>query len=189
MEKKFQKWILEDERGKRPGQKFKSLLVMQYILKYADDEHPVTIADIEGHLLKYGIEAEQINPSVKNQRFLPAPFTQGSLWVLPHQCVYRCFSEKPENCTTFYGFSQGDLLWEYSARTIPSDSQWCSDTGPACARIGCRLCRPRIARRGSRPRESACPPADRCSWHRNAPPSSHTGFPDSKSAGCPSPDP
>ena len=28
MEKKFQKWILEDERGKRPGQKFKSLLVM-----------------------------------------------------------------------------------------------------------------------------------------------------------------
>lgn len=38
-------------------------------------------------------------------------------------------------------------------------------------------------------RESACPPADRCSWHRNAPLSSHTGFPDSKSAGCPSPDP
>ena len=24
------------------------------------------------------------NPSVKNQRFLPAPFTQGSLWVLTH---------------------------------------------------------------------------------------------------------
>ena len=47
MEKKFQKWILEDERGKRPGQKYKSLLVMQYILKYADDEHPVTIGDIE----------------------------------------------------------------------------------------------------------------------------------------------
>ena len=38
-------------------------------------------------------------------------------------------------------------------------------------------------------RESACPPADRCSWHRNAPLSSRTGFPDSKSAGCPSPDP
>lgn len=33
MEKKFQKWILEDERGKRPGQKFKSLLVMWYILE------------------------------------------------------------------------------------------------------------------------------------------------------------
>ena len=61
MEKKFQKWILEDERGKRPGQKFKSLLVMQYILKYADDEHPVTIGDSEGH---YGIEARCINPSV-----------------------------------------------------------------------------------------------------------------------------
>ena len=33
MENKFQKWILEDERGKRPGQKYKSLLVMQYIPK------------------------------------------------------------------------------------------------------------------------------------------------------------
>ena len=26
------------------------------------------------------------NPSVKNQRFLPAPFTQGSLGALPRQC-------------------------------------------------------------------------------------------------------
>lgn len=120
-----------------------------------------------------------------------------------------------------------------TARTTPSDSQWSSDTRPACARIGCRPSRPRTARRGSRgvralffsfcadteryptanryrtslrthwlsalptthrlrrlaARESACPPADRCSWHRNALPSSHTGFPDSKSAGCPSPDP
>lgn len=50
MEKKFQKWIIEDERGKRPGQKFKSLLVMQYILKNADDEHPVTIGQIEDPL-------------------------------------------------------------------------------------------------------------------------------------------
>ena len=41
------------------------------------------------------------NPSVKNQRFLPAPFTQGSLWVLPHQCICRCFLEEQENCTTF----------------------------------------------------------------------------------------
>lgn len=63
---------------------------------------------------------------------------------------------------------------------IPSGTQQPIDSRPACARI---------ARRGSRPRESACPPADRCSWRRNALPSSHTGFPDSKSAGCPSPDP
>ena len=34
------------------------------------------------------------NPSVKNQRFLPAPFTQGSLWVLPHQCILGWFSVK-----------------------------------------------------------------------------------------------
>ena len=164
--------------------------------------------------------------------------------------------------------SQWHLLYHRTARTISSDSQWCSDTRPACARIGCRPCRPRTARRGSRgvralffnfcadieryptadrfqtsrpriarrgswgaralffslcadteryptadrfqtslrthwlsalptthrlrrpaARESACPPADRCSWHRNAPLSSRTGFPDSKSAGCPSPDP
>ena len=58
MEKKFQKRILEDERGKRLGQKFKSLLVMQYILKNADDEHAVIIGQIEDHLAKYGIEAE-----------------------------------------------------------------------------------------------------------------------------------
>ena len=37
-----------------------------------------------------------------------------------------------------------------TARTTPSDSQWSSDTRPACARIGCRPCRPRIARRGPR---------------------------------------
>ena len=155
--------------------------------------------------------------------------------------------------------SQWHLLCHRTARTIPSGTQRSSDSRPACARIGCRPCRPRtvrrgsrgaralffsfradteryptadrfqtsrprtarrgfrgaralffsfcadteryptanrfqtsrarIARRGSRPRESACPPADRCSWRRNAPPSSHTGFPDSKSAGCPSPDP
>ena len=63
------------------------------------------------------------NPSVKNQRFLPAvhcgmtatgshgnfdslrgapPFTQGSHWVLPHQRVYRYFSEESEKYTTFF---------------------------------------------------------------------------------------
>ena len=32
---------------KSENQKYKSLLVMQYILKNADDEHHVTITDIE----------------------------------------------------------------------------------------------------------------------------------------------
>ena len=32
---------------------------MQYILKNADDEHAVTIGQIEDHLAKYGIEAER----------------------------------------------------------------------------------------------------------------------------------
>ena len=44
---------------KEKGQKYKSLLVMQYLLKHADDEHPVTIGEIEAHLSKYGISAER----------------------------------------------------------------------------------------------------------------------------------
>ena len=44
---------------KGKGQKYKSLLVMQYLLKHADGEHPVTIGEIEAHLSKYGIEAER----------------------------------------------------------------------------------------------------------------------------------
>ena len=59
MEKKPEKWIIKDERGRRPGQKYKSLLVMQYILKNADDENAVTMDEILNHLAKYGIEAER----------------------------------------------------------------------------------------------------------------------------------
>ena len=59
MERKPEKWIIKDERGRRPGQKYKSLLVMQYILKNADDENAVTMDEILNHLAKYGIEAER----------------------------------------------------------------------------------------------------------------------------------
>lgn len=45
--------------GKRPGQKYKSLLVLQYLLKNADDENAVTMNDILSHLSKYGIEADR----------------------------------------------------------------------------------------------------------------------------------
>ena len=45
--------------GKRPGQKYKSLLVLQYLLKNADDENAVTMSDILSHLSKYGIEADR----------------------------------------------------------------------------------------------------------------------------------
>lgn len=44
---------------KSKGQKYKSLLVMQYLLKNADDEHPVSIGQIQQHLAKYGVEAER----------------------------------------------------------------------------------------------------------------------------------
>ena len=59
MAQKPEKWIIKDEPGRRPGQKYKSLLVMQYILKNADDENAVTMDEIRNHLSKCGIEAER----------------------------------------------------------------------------------------------------------------------------------
>ena len=44
---------------KSENQKCKSLLVMPCILKNADDEHTVTIVQIEDLFDKYGIEAER----------------------------------------------------------------------------------------------------------------------------------
>ena len=41
---------LHPSPGKRPGQKYKSLLVLQYLLKNADDENAVTMDDIKTHL-------------------------------------------------------------------------------------------------------------------------------------------
>lgn len=58
--------MAEDQRewkngkpGKLEGQKLKSLLVIQYILKNADEDHPVTMEGIQQHLAHYGIEAER----------------------------------------------------------------------------------------------------------------------------------
>ena len=39
-------------------------------------------------------------PQSKIKDFCQLPLHKGAR-VLPHQCVYRWFSEKPENCTTF----------------------------------------------------------------------------------------
>lgn len=49
----------ETPPGRRSGQKFKSLLVIQYILKHADEETPVSMIAIQEHLEKYGIEADR----------------------------------------------------------------------------------------------------------------------------------
>ena len=92
------------------------------------------------------------NPSVKNQRFLPAvhcgmtatgshgnfdslrgapPFTQGSHWVLPHQCVYRYFSEKPENCTTIiipHSAFHNDMIFD----SLAGISDYLRDSGHFC---------------------------------------------------------
>ena len=56
--------------GKLEGQKFKSLLVMQYILKNADDETPVSLRDIQSRLENYGIYAERCSIQLKKTRRL-----------------------------------------------------------------------------------------------------------------------
>lgn len=60
MEEKKQRPKQEYVPGyKSKGQKLKSLLVIQYILKNADEETPVSMEQIQAHLAKYGIEAER----------------------------------------------------------------------------------------------------------------------------------
>ena len=48
-----------DQGGKRPGQKFKSLLVWQYLLKNTDEDHAAKTKDIITHLKAYGITADR----------------------------------------------------------------------------------------------------------------------------------
>ena len=48
-----------DKGGKRKGQKYKSLLVWQYLLKHTDEDHAVSSAEIIDHLAEYGIVADR----------------------------------------------------------------------------------------------------------------------------------
>ena len=48
-----------NQGGKRPGQKYKSLLVWQYLLKKTDEDHAASSEDIKGHLKEYGITADR----------------------------------------------------------------------------------------------------------------------------------
>ena len=48
-----------NQGGKRPGQKYKSLLVWQYLLKNTDDNHAASSEAIKEHLLEYGITADR----------------------------------------------------------------------------------------------------------------------------------
>ena len=48
-----------DQGGKRPGQKFKSLLVWQYLLKHTDEDHAASSEAIKEHLREYGITADR----------------------------------------------------------------------------------------------------------------------------------
>ena len=42
-----------DKGGKKPGQKFKSLLVWQYLLKHTDEDHAASSEAIKAHLSSY----------------------------------------------------------------------------------------------------------------------------------------
>lgn len=48
-----------DKGGKRPGQKYKSLLVWNLLLKRTDENHAISIKDIRTHLETYGIQTER----------------------------------------------------------------------------------------------------------------------------------
>ena len=49
----------EAKHGKKPNQKLKPYLVLQYLLKKSDENHPVTAPQIVGYLQEAGIEAER----------------------------------------------------------------------------------------------------------------------------------
>lgn len=49
----------EAHHGKRANQKIKPYVVLQYLLKYSDEDHPQTAYDIIGFLEEHGIEAER----------------------------------------------------------------------------------------------------------------------------------
>ena len=45
--------------GRKPAQKYKSLLVWQLLLKRSDKNTPLNVDEIKAHLKAYGIEAER----------------------------------------------------------------------------------------------------------------------------------
>lgn len=45
--------------GKKPGQKFKSLLVWDILQKRTDENHAISLKEIVEHLKMYGITAER----------------------------------------------------------------------------------------------------------------------------------
>lgn len=49
----------QKQGGKREGQKYKSLLVWDILLKKTDDHHALRLVDIQKHLENYGISAER----------------------------------------------------------------------------------------------------------------------------------
>ncbi len=50
---------MAEKKEKQYGRKYKSLLVIQYLLKHADEETPVSTIAIQKHLDKYGIDADR----------------------------------------------------------------------------------------------------------------------------------
>lgn len=51
--------IAKKPGGKREGQKYKSLLVWDILLKKTDENHALQLKDIKEHLAHYGITAER----------------------------------------------------------------------------------------------------------------------------------
>ena len=50
---------MESKHGKKPNQKLKPYLVLQYLLKNSDENHAVSASEIVGYLQEFGISAER----------------------------------------------------------------------------------------------------------------------------------
>ena len=45
--------------AKSTGQKLKLLYLRDYLLRYSDEDHPVSVSDMIAHLAQHGIAAER----------------------------------------------------------------------------------------------------------------------------------
>ena len=75
--------------GKKPGQKFKSLLVWDILQKRTDENHAIQLKEIVEHLKMYGITAERhsIKRDIDDMGEVPGgrrgPSQSASLTALP----------------------------------------------------------------------------------------------------------
>lgn len=98
------------------------------------------------------------------------------------------WGERQQRCTNLiaYLWRRGRIFACLAGRQHHFGAAWGANNRQFAPKSGANL-PPFSACYGFAVRESGCPPADRCSCSRSAPPSFHTDCPGSKSAGSPAP--